>query len=258
MSLFNTAPSTGQLQGFIKQLYQLGTIGKLILLNFFDEKRLNSDVCDKFCTGILNQLITDPDPIRAYKKSIFNNKLLFLLERKDKNEFEAIHYASLFYLAEHEFTDILNADNPPKEIKIKKPLGNGKIALWITFDSKSELTGYSASEIRDLLGLSATVSDFLYYFKFKVDGTAWVPTSLDAFGMPPFKPYHSIQHGLTIHLADDSAGLPELLLKPLTDLKYCNKGYLVDNRIDHLPPTGYVPHRVKEFDIHPETKRWGL
>ena len=171
---------------------------------------------------------------------------------------KGFHFTYLKYLVDEGFVDLTIDEKPPREIELKKPLGKGKRFLWVSFNKEQiNLNTLSSIEARNLLGLPATKKDYLYYFELSLEKDLWIPSVFDAFGRPPFRPAgKNFKWGITRNLVDDSEGVPELLILPLQNLSECNTGYLVEPKINQLPPKGYVSKRLKDFANHPETKKW--
>lgn len=261
MSIFEEIDSSlsNDVKNWIKDLKKEGDLGKLFLLNFFLEARIQKEKCLLFNNAIISYRSDFSNPIDPINRSILENGLFLLLDINNYNHIpsKGLHFTSLRYLIEKGFVDVLNDEKPPKEINIKKPLGTGKLFLWITFEEKIDLNTYNSIDLRNLLGLPATKDDYLYFFPINLEKDLWIPSVFDAFGMPPYKPAgEDLKWGMTRNLIDDSEGVPELLALPLEFLSDSPIGYLANPRIDQLPPNGYIRKRLDEFSNHPENKRW--
>jgi hypothetical protein len=248
-----------ELKQWMKELESYGNLGKLILLNFFEEERLGLNSCSIFCNNVIRYRKIFRNPIEPYRKSIFEGNLLLLLRGNHTPNIplEALHFRSLSSLVYGGFVENLLDELPPIEISLKKPLGEGRPFIWITFENAIALNKITSSEARNLLGLPASRGEYLYYFRVRLAGEFWIPSALDAFGYPPFRPVPKGRNfGITRHLVDDSEGAPELIVKPLENLSECETGFLLDKIIDDMPPEGYIYRRLAEFDDNPEVVMW--
>lgn len=260
MSVFDGTNSSSKI-GFDKWSRGLegeGDIGKLILLNFFEENRIPKVECQVFIDKTLDNFVGGDDPIGSYRKTIIDENLLLLLTTNESEiPKDGLHLASLRYLVEKGFIDLPVDEKPPKEISLIKPLGTGKWFVWVTFKESIDFEKSSAVDIRNLLGLPTTKNDYLYYFPIQLLKSCYIPSVFDAFGRPPYRPVSEEENwGVTRNLLDDSPGAPELLIMPLQALSGSPTGYMVDSKINLPPPMGYIEKRLSYLMSNSEYLHW--
>lgn len=228
---------------------EAGDVGMLVLMNFHEESRIPSDRWATFATSTLDDFRRSNEAVASYRRAIINADLLRILSATDSGiPLDGVHFASRSYLNRAGYTDIPMDEDPPRVITLKRPLGSTKRLLWVTFKVHLDLTEFDSVEIRNVLGLVVGPGDFLYRFPVSLTRRKYVPSVFDAFGEPPFRPATAgSSWGTTINLVDNSPGLPELLIDPLTDIAESPTGYLVEPMIYSPPSMAYIRVRLEEF-----------
>lgn len=234
-------------------------LGRFILLNFFEEQRISKAKCSVFVDTTLHNFLTSIGPVRSYTAAIKEKNLLLLL-RTDKGSVPTVglHFTYRHHLVEQKLiADVAFDEVASGEVDLKEPLGRGKPYLWATFKDSIDFNTSNAVQIRNLLGLPTTRSDYLYYFPIKFKESTWIPSVFDSFGKPPYRPVGpGAKWGLTRNLVDDSIGVPELLIAPLETVFESPKGYLVEPKINATPPDGWEAKRLAELINNLEYTRW--